>query len=46
MNNKIRVTSGVLAAFSGLCLITGISLLVYEGSADKHGTIKENIVNN
>lgn len=46
MNDKKTVVSCVLAALSGLCFATGISLLVYEGSADEHGTYKETTINN
>lgn len=45
MDNKKTVVSCVLAALSGLCFVTGISLLVYEGSAEEHGTYKETTIN-
>ena len=45
MKDKKTVVSCMLAALSGLCFVTGISLLVYEGSADEHGAYKETIVN-
>lgn len=46
MNNVKTVVSCVLATLSGLCFVTGVSLLVYEGSADEHGTCKETTINN
>lgn len=45
MDNKKTVVSCVLAALSGLCFVTGISLLVYEGSAEEHGAYKETVIN-
>lgn len=46
MNGKKKtVVSCILAAMSGLCFVSGISLLVYEGGADKHGTSKETAIN-
>ena len=46
MNDKKKtVVSCVLAALSGLCFVTGISLLVYEGSAEEHGTCEETTIN-
>lgn len=46
MNDKKTVVSCVLAALSGLCFVTGISLLAYEGSADENGAYKETTINN
>ena len=46
MNDKKTVVSYALAVLSGLCFVTGISLLVYEGSADEHGAYKETIISN
>ena len=46
MNDKKTVVSCVLAALSGLCFVTGISLLVYEWSADENGAYKEATINN
>lgn len=46
MNDKKKtVVSCVLAAISGLCFVTGISLLVYEGSAEEDGACKETTIN-
>lgn len=46
MNDKKKtVVSCVLAALSGLCFVTGISLLVYEGSDEEHGACKETTIN-
>lgn len=41
---KKTVVSSILATISGLCLVTGISLLVYEGSANEYGACKETTV--
>lgn len=43
---KKTVVSCILAAISGLCFVSGISLLVYEGSADEHGANEETTINN
>lgn len=46
MNDKKKtVVSSILAVISGLCFVSGISLLVYEGSADEHGACKETTIN-
>lgn len=45
-NKKKTVVSGILAVISGLCFVSGVSLLVYEGSADEHGACKETAVHN
>lgn len=45
MNSKKTVVSCILATLSGICFVTGISLLVYEGSAEEHGTYKETAIN-
>lgn len=45
MSDKKTVVSCMLAALSGLCFVTGISLLVYEGGAVEHGTYKETASN-
>ncbi len=42
---KKTVVSYILAAMSGLCFVSGISLLVYEGGADEHGASKETTIN-
>lgn len=40
-----KTVASILAALSGLCFVTGVSLLVYEGGTDEHGSYKENTVN-
>ena len=45
VNHKKTVISCVLAALSGLCFVSGVSLLVYEGSAEEDGTYKETVIN-
>ena len=45
VNNKKTAISYILATLSGICFVTGISLLVYEGSAEKHGKYEETVVN-
>lgn len=45
-NKKKTVISCILAAVSGLCFVSGISLLVYEGGDEKHGAYEKTIINN
>ncbi len=45
MNSKKTVVSCILATLSGLCFVTGVSLLVYEGSAEEYGACKETAIN-
>lgn len=46
MNDKKKtVVSCVLAAISGLCFVSGMSLLVYEGGPEEYGASKETAIN-
>lgn len=46
MKDKRTVVASVLAALSGICFISGVTLLTTEGSAEEYGTRKEINVNN
>ena len=46
VKNKKATISYVLPTFSGLRLVTDISLLVYEGSSEKDVKYEEIVVNN
>ena len=45
MTKKSKVLSCVLAVLSGVCFVSGISLLVYEGSDEEHGACEKTAIN-
>ena len=45
MTKKSTVLSCVLATLSGICFVTGMSLLTSEGSVVNYGTGKETVIN-
>lgn len=45
MNGKKTLMSCVLAVLSGVCFVTGVSLLTHEGSDANHGACEKTLVN-
>lgn len=46
MKDRRTVVASVLAALSGICFVTGVTLLTNEGGAEAHESCKEFNVNN
>lgn len=46
MKDKRTVVASILAALSGICFISGVTLLTNEGGAETHEPRKEFNVNN